>query len=89
MAIFPPIPGGGLKSFGHPIGASGVRMVYESVQLLSRRSGERQVRDPRGAPRRRIAGDVLCGRDGAAVTGERGIGSGALSDAPGNQCTEE
>jgi acetyl-CoA C-acetyltransferase len=39
-------PSGGLKSFGHPIGASGVRMVYECVQQLRGRGGERQVRDP-------------------------------------------
>jgi len=36
-------PSGGLKSFGHPIGASGVRMIYEIVQQLRGRCGERQV----------------------------------------------
>lgn len=40
-------PSGGLKSFGHPIGASGVRMVYECVEQLRGRCGERQVRSPR------------------------------------------
>jgi len=39
-------PSGGLKSFGHPIGASGVRMIYECVQQLRGNSGERQVKDP-------------------------------------------
>ena len=39
-------PSGGLKSFGHPIGASGVRMIYECVEQLRGRGGERQVRDP-------------------------------------------
>ncbi len=38
-------PSGGLKSFGHPIGASGVRMIYECVEQLRGRCGERQVRD--------------------------------------------
>ena len=38
-------PSGGLKSFGHPIGASGVRMIYECVQQLRGECGERQVRD--------------------------------------------
>jgi acetyl-CoA C-acetyltransferase len=38
-------PSGGLKSFGHPIGASGVRMIYECVQQLRGKCGERQVRD--------------------------------------------
>jgi acetyl-CoA C-acetyltransferase len=39
-------PSGGLKSFGHPIGASGVRMIYECVQQLRGRGGERQVKNP-------------------------------------------
>jgi acetyl-CoA C-acetyltransferase len=38
-------PSGGLKSFGHPIGASGVRMIYECVQQLRGQVGERQVKD--------------------------------------------
>lgn len=38
-------PSGGLKSFGHPIGASGVRMIYECVQQLRGLAGERQVRN--------------------------------------------
>ncbi len=39
-------PSGGLKSFGHPIGASGVRMIYECVQQLRGACGERQVKNP-------------------------------------------
>src|SRR5215471_5935377 len=39
-------PSGGLKSFGHPIGASGVRMIYECVTQLRGQCGERQVRNP-------------------------------------------
>jgi len=37
---------GGLKSFGHPIGASGVRMIYECVTQLRGEAGERQVKSP-------------------------------------------
>ncbi|GIW41064.1 MAG: hypothetical protein KatS3mg076_1641 [Candidatus Binatia bacterium] len=37
-------PSGGLKSFGHPIGASGVRMIYECVEQIRGRCGERQVK---------------------------------------------
>lgn len=37
---------GGLKCFGHPIGASGLRMVYEMYLQLSGRAGPRQL----GAP---------------------------------------
>jgi acetyl-CoA C-acetyltransferase len=36
---------GGLKSFGHPIGASGLRMLYEIYYQLQGRAGERQVKD--------------------------------------------
>src|SRR5262245_2992583 len=38
-------PSGGLKSFGHPIGATGVRMIYEVCQQLWHRAGKRQVPD--------------------------------------------
>ncbi len=34
---------GGLKSFGHPTGATGVRMIYENVLQLQGRAGPRQV----------------------------------------------
>ncbi len=37
-------PSGGLKSFGHPIGATGVRMLYELTQHLRGQAGERQVK---------------------------------------------
>src|SRR4029450_6504534 len=38
----PITPSGGLKSFGHPIGASGVRMIYECVTQLRGQCGGRQ-----------------------------------------------
>jgi acetyl-CoA C-acetyltransferase len=38
---------GGLKCFGHPIGASGLRMLYEMYLQLQGRAGERQLPDPR------------------------------------------
>ena len=34
---------GGLKCFGHPIGASGLRMAYEVYTQLLERAGKRQV----------------------------------------------
>ena len=37
---------GGLKCFGHPIGASGLRMVYENYLQLLGRAGDRQRKDP-------------------------------------------
>lgn len=38
---------GGLKSFGHPLGASGLRMVYEIIQQLQEKAGPRQVKNAR------------------------------------------
>jgi acetyl-CoA C-acetyltransferase len=37
---------GGLKCFGHPIGASGIRMLYEMYLQLQGRAGPRQLKDP-------------------------------------------
>lgn len=37
---------GGLKCFGHPIGASGLRMAYEVYNQLLGRAGERQLPSP-------------------------------------------
>lgn len=34
---------GGLKSFGHPVGASGLRMMYEVYKQLQGKAGQRQV----------------------------------------------
>jgi len=36
-------PDGGLKSFGHPIGASGLRMLFECWLQLRGQAGERQI----------------------------------------------
>lgn len=40
-------PDGGLKSFGHPIGASGLRMVYEMWLQLRGEAGARQIKNPK------------------------------------------
>lgn len=37
---------GGLKCFGHPIGASGIRMLYEMYLQLQGRAGPRQLAQP-------------------------------------------
>ncbi|MNG12409.1 acetyl-CoA acetyltransferase [compost metagenome] len=37
---------GGLKCFGHPIAASGLRMAYEVYNQLLERAGERQLKSP-------------------------------------------
>ncbi|MGB2798833.1 MAG: acetyl-CoA acetyltransferase [Dehalococcoidia bacterium] len=38
-------PDGGLKCFGHPIGASGLRMVYEMYKQLQGKADARQIKD--------------------------------------------
>jgi len=38
---------GGLKCFGHPLSASGLRMVYEVYKQLQGKAGERQIKDPK------------------------------------------
>lgn len=64
---------GGLKCFGHPIGASGLRMVYEIYLQLHGRAGERQL--PRvdrgltqnlgGHPHQNVCAVSIIGRQGA------------------------
>jgi acetyl-CoA C-acetyltransferase len=41
-------PDGGLKSFGHPVGASGLRMMFECWLQLRGQAGDRQVDVSRG-----------------------------------------
>ncbi len=63
-------PDGGLKCFGHPIGASGLRMLYEMVLQLQGRAGERQLANPRyglthnlgGMPYMNISSITIVGR---------------------------
>ena len=40
-------PDGGLKSFGHPVGASGLRMIYEIYLQLQGKAEKRQLPNPR------------------------------------------
>jgi acetyl-CoA C-acetyltransferase len=54
---------GGLKSFGHPVGASGLRMLFESWLQLRGEAGERQLDAPRLALTHNLGG-----RPGGAVS---------------------
>ncbi len=40
-------PSGGLKSKGHPVGATGVAHIYELVKQLRGEAGDRQIKDAR------------------------------------------
>lgn len=57
-------PSGGLKSCGHPIGATGVRMIGEVTNQILGRCGKRQVKDVRLALAHNIGlgvcGEVAC-----------------------------
>jgi len=53
---------GRLKSFGHPTGATGVRMIYENVLQLQGRAEQRQVANPKLALSHNIGGHpTACG----------------------------
>ena len=43
----PSQPSGGLKCFGHPVGASGIRMIYEMYNQFQGNAGPRQVKNPK------------------------------------------
>jgi acetyl-CoA C-acetyltransferase len=40
-------PSGGLKCFGHPVAASGLRMLYEEYKQLQGKAGKRQIKNPK------------------------------------------
>ncbi len=40
-------PDGGLKCFGHPVGATGLRMMYEMYLQLLGKAGKRQIKNPK------------------------------------------
>lgn len=44
---FPVNTSGGLKSYGHPIGASGIRMIVNISEQLLGRAGKRQLKNPK------------------------------------------
>jgi acetyl-CoA C-acetyltransferase len=49
-------PDGGLKSFGHPVGASGLRMLYEAWLQFRGAAGDRQLPDPHTALTHNLGG---------------------------------
>ena len=64
---------GGLKCFGHPVGASGIRMLYEMYLQLQGRADDRQLNDPRtglihnlgGQPSQNVCAVSIVGLEGA------------------------
>lgn len=62
---------GGLKSFGHPIGASGIRMLYEFWLQFKGEAGQRQLDNPKlaaaqnlgGAPYKGVSSFIIVGKE--------------------------
>ena len=67
-------PDGGLKSFGHPIGASGLRMLFECWLQLRGEAGPRQISSI-GAGKNRALTHNLGGAPGACVSFVSVVGS--------------
>jgi len=53
---FPINPSGGLKSKGHPVGATGVAQIVESVSQLRGEAGQRQIKNARTALTQNMGG---------------------------------
>jgi acetyl-CoA C-acetyltransferase len=60
---------GGLKCFGHPLGASGLRMQYEVYKQLQEKAGPRQVDNPRLGLTHNLGGTVWGGVACICITG--------------------
>ncbi len=60
---------GGLKCFGHPLGASGLRMMYEVYKQLQGKAGARQVKDPRFGLTHNLGGNAGMGIASCVVLG--------------------
>jgi acetyl-CoA C-acetyltransferase len=54
---------GGLKAKGHPVAATGLGQIYELVQQLRNKAGDRQAKNPKIAYAQNIGGA------GANITG--------------------
>jgi len=64
---------GGLKCFGHPIGASGLRMIYEMYLQLHGRAGERQLKDPKIGLTHNLGGFPFMNVCSIAIVGKYGV----------------
>ncbi len=60
---------GGLKCFGHPLGATGLRMMYEVYKQLQGKAGRRQVKNPRLGLTHNLGGNAGMGIGSCVVLG--------------------
>ncbi|MFO8056541.1 MAG: acetyl-CoA acetyltransferase, partial [bacterium] len=63
---------GGLKCFGHPIGASGLRMIYEMYLQLQGRADQRQLDNPRFGLTHNLGGFPFMNVCSIAIVGKHG-----------------
>jgi acetyl-CoA C-acetyltransferase len=63
---------GGLKCFGHPIGASGLRMLYEMYLQLLGRAEQRQLKNPRYGLTHNLGGFPMMNICSIAIVGRYG-----------------
>jgi len=61
---------GGLKCFGHPIGASGLRMLYEMYLQLRGNAGDRQLKDPKIGLTHNLGGFPVSNVNAIAIVGK-------------------
>ena len=64
---------GGLKCFGHPIGASGLRMLYEMYNQVLGRAGDRQLENPTIGMTHNLGGFPHQNVSSIAIVGKHGV----------------
>jgi acetyl-CoA C-acetyltransferase len=62
---------GGLKCFGHPLSASGLRMMYELYKQLQGKAGPRQIKEPKLGAAHNLGGLSTYFNVGVVVLGAR------------------
>jgi acetyl-CoA C-acetyltransferase len=62
---------GGLKCFGHPLGASGVRMIYEIYKQMQHKAGPRQRKNPSLGLTHNLGGTTGAYTVSVAIFGQR------------------
>ena len=62
---------GGLKSYGHPLSASGLRMMYELYKQLQGKAGPRQIKNPKLGLAHNLGGQSAYFNVGIAIVGSR------------------
>jgi acetyl-CoA C-acetyltransferase len=62
---------GGLKCFGHPLGASGIRMIYEIYKQMQYKAGPRQRKNPTIGLTHNLGGTTGAYTVSVAIFGQR------------------